>query len=51
MVMCGGVAKNTGVVDALKQFLKIDISVPDPPDTVSALGAALIAQPTANKSK
>jgi activator of 2-hydroxyglutaryl-CoA dehydratase len=47
MVMCGGVARNAGVVDALKKFLKIDISVPDYPDTVSALGAALIAQPTA----
>ena len=49
MVICGGVARNMGVVDALRQFLKTEICVPDPPDTVSALGAALIAQPTANK--
>lgn len=51
MVMCGGVAKNTGVVDAVKQFLKIDISVPDSPDTLSALGAALIAEAAREKSK
>lgn len=48
-VMCGGVAKNVGILDAIKQFIHIDIFVPDPPDTVSALGAALIAEASAKK--
>lgn len=43
-LMCGGVAKNIGIVDALREFIDIDIFVPNPPDTVSALGAALIAE-------
>jgi predicted CoA-substrate-specific enzyme activase len=47
----GGVAKNMGVVDALKHYLKIDISVPDPPDTVSALRAAIIAGINREESK
>jgi activator of 2-hydroxyglutaryl-CoA dehydratase len=49
LVMCGGVAKNVGIVDALKQVIPIDIFVPDPPDTVSALGAALIAKASAKR--
>jgi (R)-2-hydroxyacyl-CoA dehydratese activating ATPase len=43
-VMCGGVAKNMGIVDALREYIHIDLFVPDPPDTVGALGAALIAE-------
>ena len=46
----GGIAKNIGVVDVLKKFLKVDIFVPNAPDKVSALGAALIAEKTAKKS-
>jgi (R)-2-hydroxyacyl-CoA dehydratese activating ATPase len=42
--MSGGVAHNGGVVRALSAALKTDISVPPRPDTVGALGAALIAR-------
>jgi len=43
VVMTGGVAKNMGVVAELSTKLKIHISVPDDPQIVGALGAALIA--------
>lgn len=39
----GGVARNVGFVDSLKRDLKLDIIVPDEPDLVSALGAAVAA--------
>jgi len=43
--MSGGVAKNSGVVRALVEILKIDkIHIPENPDTIGALGAALIAR-------
>jgi len=42
--MSGGVARNSGVVRALGEALACDISVPPEPDTVGALGAALIAR-------
>ena len=44
IAMSGGVAHNAGVVRALGQALGCDITVPDAPDTVGALGAALIAR-------
>jgi predicted CoA-substrate-specific enzyme activase len=43
IVMVGGVAKNTGFVDSLKRELGIDVIVPDAPDFVGALGAAVAA--------
>ncbi len=43
VAMSGGVAKNGGVIRALNRILGCRISVPDQPDTVGALGAALIA--------
>ena len=42
--MSGGVAHNAGVVRALTQTLGCEIAVPIKPDTVGALGAALIAR-------
>jgi len=42
--MSGGVAYNKGVVRALSASLGHDIRVPQKPDTVGALGAALIAR-------
>jgi len=42
--MSGGVAHNRGVVRALSKLLDCGIAVPDQPDTVGALGAALIAK-------
>ncbi len=41
--MSGGVAHNKGVVRALSAALNCEVSVPEKPDTVGALGAALIA--------
>jgi predicted CoA-substrate-specific enzyme activase len=43
VAMSGGVARNQGVVRALEEALKVEIVVPKEPDTVGALGAALIA--------
>ena len=44
VAMSGGVARNLGVVRALGAALGCDIAVADAPDTVGALGAALIAR-------
>ncbi len=41
--MSGGVARNIGVVMALENTLKISLIIPDEPQLVGALGAALIA--------
>ncbi|OGW83289.1 MAG: 2-hydroxyglutaryl-CoA dehydratase [Omnitrophica bacterium RIFCSPLOWO2_01_FULL_45_10] len=49
VAMTGGVAKNKGVVVALENRLKLKISVPDEPQIVGALGAALIALRTFRK--
>jgi predicted CoA-substrate-specific enzyme activase len=43
VVMAGGVAKNIGVVKALKIVMGTDIHIPQEPQIVSALGAALLA--------
>ncbi|MCP4111142.1 MAG: 2-hydroxyglutaryl-CoA dehydratase [Desulfobacteraceae bacterium] len=42
--MSGGVAHNKGVVRALSAALNCEVRVPEKPDTVGALGAALIAR-------
>jgi predicted CoA-substrate-specific enzyme activase len=44
IAMSGGVARNPGVVRALSAVLGCPIQVPPEPDTVGALGAALIAR-------
>jgi activator of 2-hydroxyglutaryl-CoA dehydratase len=44
VAMSGGVARNTGVVDALREALGCDVAVPSEPDIVGALGAALFAR-------
>ena len=43
VAMSGGVAYNGGVVRALEAALDVSIAVPEKPDTVGALGAALVA--------
>jgi predicted CoA-substrate-specific enzyme activase len=43
VVMSGGVAKNIGVVRALESVLGMTLLVPEEPQMVGALGAALIA--------
>jgi len=44
VVFTGGVAKNTGVVSALKENLGCEVSVPDDPLLSGALGAALLGK-------
>ncbi len=44
VAMSGGVARNPGVVRAVGEAVGCEIQVPDEPDTVGALGAALIAR-------
>ena len=41
--MTGGVAKNSGVVAALDERLSGKLLVPDEPQIVGALGAAIVA--------
>jgi len=43
IVMIGGVARNIGFVESLKRELGMDVVVPDDPDYVGALGAAIAA--------
>jgi len=49
IVMSGGVARNQGVVAALEAKFKKDIVVPDMPQHMGALGAALIAAERASR--
>ena len=49
VAMSGGVARNPGVVRALRDALGSDLAVPAEPDTVGALGAALIARERAQR--
>jgi (R)-2-hydroxyacyl-CoA dehydratese activating ATPase len=44
VAMSGGVARNPGVIRALSEVLRCEIQIPPEPDTVGALGAALIAR-------
>ena len=43
VALIGGVANNVAIVDVMKKHLGVDILVPDEPQYVSALGAALSA--------
>jgi benzoyl-CoA reductase subunit D len=43
VVMIGGVANNIGLLDSLKREIDMDVIVPDAPDYVGALGAAVAA--------
>lgn len=44
VVLTGGVAINMGVVDSLKRILGVQIYVPESPEMIGALGAAIYAQ-------
>jgi predicted CoA-substrate-specific enzyme activase len=44
VTVSGGVAKNIGVVQALAQNLKVKVKVPQEPQIIAALGAAIYAQ-------
>lgn len=43
VLLIGGMAKNIGFVDSLQRGLEMDLVVPEEPEFVGALGAALIA--------
>ncbi|MEE9201643.1 MAG: acyl-CoA dehydratase activase, partial [Dehalococcoidia bacterium] len=43
VVFIGGVAKNPGVVEMLKHHLGVDFHIPEEPQIVGAIGAAIIA--------
>lgn len=43
VVLVGGVAKNVGFVDSLNKDLELEVVVPEEPEFVGALGAALAA--------
>ena len=47
VTMTGGVAKNSGVVRALEGLLEMSINIPEEPQIVGALGAALLARQNA----
>jgi len=44
VIMAGGVAKNRGAVKALEEELGVPLIVPEEPQIVGALGAALLAR-------
>ncbi len=48
--VCGGGALNIGLVKALEDVLKVKLIVPEQPQLVSALGAALFAKEAAEKA-
>jgi len=51
VVMCGGVAQDLGVVDAIEKELKCKVTVAPHPQLTGALGAALLAYEAARKEK
>ena len=44
VAIVGGVARNVGMVDAIRRQIEADILVPEAPQIVAALGAALAAK-------
>ncbi len=44
ITISGGVAKNEGIVEALKSLFGMEINIPNEPQIVGALGAALLAR-------
>jgi predicted CoA-substrate-specific enzyme activase len=49
VLVCGGVARNVGVVEELKKTMNREMIVPDMPHMMGALGAALVAPRPQNK--
>lgn len=44
VVLTGGVARNAGILQALREQLEMDVAVPEHPGITGALGAALLAR-------
>ncbi|MBI2979336.1 MAG: CoA activase [Chloroflexi bacterium] len=51
LVLIGGVAKNGGFVESLKKDLGMEIKIPDAPEFVGALGAAIAASAGVTEEK
>ena len=51
VIQTGGVARNIGVVLALKRNLELNIRVPENPEITGALGAALLARIAAGSKR
>jgi activator of 2-hydroxyglutaryl-CoA dehydratase len=51
VVLTGGVAKNIGMVKAMKEILGYDLLVPEEPLLTGALGAAILAKENYMKAK
>jgi predicted CoA-substrate-specific enzyme activase len=47
VVLTGGVARNVGIQEALRKHLGLDVKIPEDPDIVGALGAAILARNSA----
>lgn len=43
LILTGGVARNSGIIEALEKNLELDIRTPENPEIVGALGAAILA--------
>ena len=46
VLLIGGVARNVGFVESLKRDLETDVILPDEPEFIGALGAALVGRKT-----
>ncbi len=44
LILTGGVARNSGIIEALEKNLELDIRTPENPEIVGALGAAILAR-------
>jgi predicted CoA-substrate-specific enzyme activase len=42
--ICGGIAKNKGIVERLRKVLNLEVIVPEDPQIIGALGAAIFAR-------
>ena len=51
LILTGGVARNSGIVEALKKKLGLDIQTPEDPEIVGALGAAILARNSAGRKR
>ena len=51
VVLIGGLARNLGFIDSLKRSLDTEVHVPQDPEFVGALGAALVAAVRAGEGR
>jgi (R)-2-hydroxyacyl-CoA dehydratese activating ATPase len=51
VVLTGGVAKNLGIIETFRLNFKLDVKVPEFPETTGALGAAILARNPGGRHK